>query len=32
MVVGKAGAKGVGGNAGTNDGIDGVAQPFLAAP
>lgn len=32
MVVGKAGTKGVGGKAGANDGIDGVAQPFLAAP
>jgi hypothetical protein len=32
MVVGKAGTKGVGGKAGSNDGIDGVAQPFLAAP
>lgn len=30
--VGKAGAKGVGGTAGTNDGIDGVAQPTMAAP
>lgn len=32
MVVGKAGTAGVGGKAGTNDGIVGVAQPFLAAP
>jgi hypothetical protein len=30
--VGKAGTKGVGGKAGTNDGIDGLAQPTLAAP
>ncbi len=30
--VGKAGAKGVGGKPGTNDGIDGMAQPSLAAP
>jgi hypothetical protein len=32
MAVGKAGTKGVGGKAGTNDGLDGTAQPFMAAP
>jgi len=30
--VGKAGTKGVGGKAGTNDGIDGIAQPSMQAP
>ncbi len=30
--VGKAGTKGVGGNAGTNDGMDGIAQPSMQAP
>lgn len=32
ITVGKAGSKGVGGTAGANDGIDGVAQPVLPAP
>jgi hypothetical protein len=31
-VAAKGGSKGLGGNAGSNDGIDGVAQAVLQAP